>query len=119
MILAHTVPIHICRVLVSINQDMKALLPKELLEPEFLHWSLQSQHSNLLNLVSTAGHGTKRLDSERLREVPILQPPLSLQKEFSKRVKEIRKLEADQAASHSRLDALFQSLLYRAFQGDL
>jgi len=58
MILAHTVPIRICRVPVGINQDMKALLPKQPLDPEFLRWSLQSQHAHLLNQVSTAGHGT-------------------------------------------------------------
>ncbi|MGA2587423.1 MAG: restriction endonuclease subunit S [Candidatus Aminicenantales bacterium] len=46
-------------------------------------------------------------------------PPLPLQKEFAQRVTEIRGIEAEQAASRSRLDALFQSMLYRAFNGDL
>ena len=119
MILAHTVPIRICRVSVSINQDMKALLPKMPLEPEFLRWSLQAQHGNLLNLISTAGHGTKRLETRLLSGLPILQPPLLLQSKFSDRVAEIRRLEADQAASRIHLEALFQSLLHHAFNGGL
>lgn len=50
-------------------------------------------------------------------EVPI--PPVSLQNTFAARVAEIRELEAAQAASRKRLDDLFQSLLHRAFQGQL
>jgi type I restriction enzyme S subunit len=119
MILAHTVPIRLCRVSVAINQDMKALLPKQPIEPEFLRWSLQAQHPHLLNQVSTAGHGTKKLDSDRLREVTIPIPPLALQKEFAARVSEIRALQAEHAASRCRLDNLFQSMLHRAFNGEL
>lgn len=119
MILAHTVPIRLCRVPVAINQDMKALLPKQSIDPEFLRWSLQAQHSHLLSQVSTAGHGTKKLDSDRLRAVTVPVPPLSLQKEFAVRVSDIRAMQAEQAASRRRLDDLFHSMLHRAFQGEL
>jgi type I restriction enzyme S subunit len=119
MILAHTVPIRLCRVSVAINQDMKSLLPKQPIDPEFLRWSLQAKHPHLLNQVSTAGHGTKKLDSDRLREVTIPIPPLAPQNEFAARVFEIRALRADQSASRRRLDDLFQSMLHRAFQGEL
>ena len=50
-------------------------------------------------------------------EVPL--PTLSLQKEFAQRVIEIRTMEAAQAASRERLEALFQALLHRAFTGEL
>jgi type I restriction enzyme S subunit len=53
---------------------------------------------------------------EKIR-IPV--PPLSLQKEFAQRVAEIRELEAGQATSRTRLDALFQSMLHRAFNGEL
>ena len=119
MILAHTVPIRLCRVPVAINQDMKALLPKQPIEPEFLRWSLQAQHQHLLSQVSTAGHGTKKLDSDRLREMTIPVPPLALQNEFATRVSEIRAVQAEQSASRHRLENLFQSMLHRAFQGEL
>ncbi len=98
---------------------MKALLPKQSIDPEFLRWSLQSQYSHLLSQVSTAGHGTKKLDSDRLREVPIPVPSLPMQKEFAARVSEIRAMQAEQATSRRRLDDLFQSMLHGAFQGDL
>ena len=34
-------------------------------------------------------------------------------------VTEIRELEAEQTTSRTRLDALFQSMLHRAFNGEL
>jgi type I restriction enzyme S subunit len=119
MILAHTVPIRLCRVPVAINQNMKALLPKAPMEPEFLRWSLQAQHAHLLTQVSTAGRGTKKLDSDKLKAATIPLPPLPLQKEFASRVTEIRALESAQAVTRRRLDDLFQSMLYRAFNGEL
>ena len=42
-----------------------------------------------------------------------------LQQEFTQRVTEIRQMEAGQAASRKRLDELFQSMLHRAFEGEL
>ena len=44
---------------------------------------------------------------------------LSRQRDFAARVAEIRAMVAQQAASRQRLDDLFQSMLHRAFQGDL
>jgi type I restriction enzyme S subunit len=67
-----------------------------------------------------AGRAAQPLVSgNRIYPVPILVPPLSSQREFSNRVAEIRKLEADQAASRLRLEALFQSMLNCAFNGEL
>lgn len=54
-----------------------------------------------------------------LKALRIYLPPLPLQKEFAQRVTEIRELEARQATSRARLDALFQSMLHRAFNGEL
>jgi type I restriction enzyme S subunit len=51
--------------------------------------------------------------------MPILVPPLPLQNEFAQRVAEIREMEATEAASRQRLDAIFQSMLHRALNGEL
>jgi len=61
----------------------------------------------------------KNINLKILRDLRIPVPPLTLQKGFAQRVKEIRELEASQAASRARLDALFQSMLHRAFNGEL
>ena len=61
----------------------------------------------------------KNINLEILSELTIPVPPLPLQQEFARRVTEIRALEAAQAASRLRMEALFQSMLHRAFSGDL
>lgn len=72
------------------------------------------------NLNQYAGRAAQPLVSgNRIYPVPILVPPLGLQKEFAARVTEIRAVQAEQAASRQRLEDLFQSLLHRAFNGDL
>jgi type I restriction enzyme S subunit len=80
--------------------------------------SEKNLHSTVIaNSERTAGQTGVKLDL--LEEYPAFLPPLSLQKEFAKRVTEIRELEARQAASRTHLDALFQSMLHRAFNGEL
>ena len=46
-------------------------------------------------------------------------PVLPLQQEFAQRVTEIREMQARQADSRGRLDALFDSMLHQAFNGEL
>lgn len=60
-----------------------------------------------------------KLTRSNMDRIPVPVPPLPLQKEFAQRVTEIRELETSQATSRTRLDALFQSMLHRAFNGNL
>jgi len=59
------------------------------------------------------------INMTQLRALPVPIPPLLLQKEFAVRVAEIREMESAQSASRKRLDDLFQSMLHRAFEGEL
>jgi type I restriction enzyme S subunit len=119
MILAHTFPVSVLRVPATINQDLKALLPNVPLRPQFLANCLRAQSSSILERVSEAGHGTKRLDSERLRGINILLPSISSQDEFEDRVQVLKELQASSTKSHARLNSLFISLQHRAFRGEL
>lgn len=59
------------------------------------------------------------LNAQQIGATPIFLPPLSLQREFAVRVAEVRNLQAQQARSRQRLEDLFQTLLHRAFSGEL
>ena len=59
------------------------------------------------------------INMSQLRALPVPVAPLPVQKEFAERVREIRKLESAQARSRARLEALFASLLNKAFKGEL
>ncbi len=65
---------------------------------------------------STALPILKKSLFERI-QIPV--PPLPLQKDFAVRVTEIRAVQTEQSASRKRLDDLFQSMLHRAFEGEL
>jgi type I restriction enzyme S subunit len=71
-------------------------------------------------IIDASNSGTiTNISQPALLRLDIPVPPLSVQKKFAARVTKIRELEAEQAASRRRLDDLFQSLLHRAFNGEL
>jgi type I restriction enzyme S subunit len=60
---------------VAFNQDLKALVPARNVDGLFLSFLLVAEKHKIRQLVSTAGHGTGRLDTLSIREYPINLPP--------------------------------------------
>lgn len=92
---------------------------REKIEPVWLESMLNSRFCYRQSQELTHGIANRDLGLNRMTKINMYQPPLALQQKFVQRVTEIRNLEAEQTASHVRLDALFQSTMHRAFQGDL
>jgi type I restriction enzyme S subunit len=88
-------------------------------DSEFLCAWLNDNAVKASMLGQMAGAAIRRLTLVKLKNAPILLPPLLLQEDFAKRVTEIRELENKQAASREDLDALFRSMLHRAFRVEL
>lgn len=87
MILARTIPVAVLGVDATLNQDMKALVPKAgVLEPRYLRDWLKSNEDMLVQLVETAGHGTKKLDTDSLMNVRVAVPSVEVQREVCTRV---------------------------------
>ncbi|OZE80086.1 hypothetical protein CH304_18475 [Rhodococcus sp. 15-649-1-2] len=59
---------------VSFNQDVKALVPKAGILPEFLLYALQARSNLIRELVSSAGSGTGVLNTQLLQRLPIWVP---------------------------------------------
>lgn len=120
MILAHTVPISTNIRNVAINQDIKALrVCDSSLLPKFLLWNMKVQHSHILAKVSTAAHGTKRLDMPDLMSIPIIIPPLESQQRFVHALERIDSLIKNVEQGKNRSREIFNSLMQRAFKGEL
>lgn len=123
MILAHTFPSAVLRAPAAINQDMKALVPKDELMPEFLcawFWAFNSQ---MLDLVAKSTHDTRKLETDKLLGTNIAVPPLPEQRRI---VSELNALQAEagvlkhlQTETAAELDALLPTVLDRAFKGEL
>ena len=91
------------------------------INPVFL-WGLltvPSKRKQVQTLAGGSAGSMPNISKRRLMTLPIEVPPLPLQKEFAQRVAEIREMEAAQAASRQRIESLFQSMLHRAFNGEL
>jgi type I restriction enzyme S subunit len=120
MILIHTLPVAISRVPLAINQDMKALIPTKELCAEFLGYMIRGASPLLLEQVEVAGHGTRRLQTEKWISLPIPnvgKAQKSLVAEFEK----VRR-HAEELVSEWREDptiTLRESVLREAFAGNL
>lgn len=69
---------------------------------------------------NTAGSAMQNVTSvKELKKLQIPLPPLPLQRKFAAHVKEIEAEKARQAESKTKLDELFNSLMSRAFTGEL
>jgi len=104
----------------NVSQHVCLVRPKpDLLNSVFLSVfiSLPTMQRQILQV--QAGASRQALNHQQVRALEIPLPPLYLQTLFANRVSVVRTLEADQAASRLRLEALFQSLLHRAFNGEL
>ena len=64
---------------VSFNQDVKALIPRPGLLPEYLTYAIHGQRTRILELVSSAGSGTGVLDTSLLKRLPIWLPAVDEQ----------------------------------------
>lgn len=115
MILAHTVPISILDVDAAINQDLKALIPKRDLDTSFLAAMLRAQHATILSQVSTAAHGTKKLDSRVLENLRIPFPPVAEQRRIAAILDHADALRAKRRQVLAHLDTLTQSIFHEMF----
>lgn len=115
MILVHTVPVAITQVPVTINQDMKALRPASCISAPYLQWVLKVNHAKLLGAVSTAAHGTKKLDTDALMAMPVPVPPPQLQQQFGARRLAVRSIVSQQYEASARAKSSFNALLALAF----
>ena len=88
--------------------------------PELLNVSFLESVLRVRGVQDTiTGTAQPQITRQSLARVSFPVPALPLQQEFAQRVAEIRAMETAQAASRQRLESLFQSLLHRAFNGEL
>lgn len=115
MILAHSFPVALTTKKVTINQDMKALVLALPEMDEYLLRACWAARKRLLGRVERSSHGTCRLDSGVLEDLPIPLPPLAEQKRIVAKVDQLMalcdELEAKQAKKREVGDRLTKAAL--------
>ncbi len=88
-ILRHTLPVAVTTIPVTVNQDLKALTPKQGILPEYVAWALRAFGRDILNTCSKQGTTVNSIDTPALLRYEIPVAPLDQQKRI---VEEIEKL---------------------------
>jgi type I restriction enzyme S subunit len=106
----------------TINQNIAAIdLSHGYLIPAYLWRWFQYQYE--ITRERGSGSGPQALNCQRVRELPLFLPPLTEQQEIIRRVESLFKtadaLEARYRTAKAHVDKLTQSILARAFRGEL
>lgn len=83
MILAKALPVALTNLPVTFNQDLKALICKEGIDTTFLYYWLKGNEHQILGIVDEAGHGTKRIQTDRLMNLNVTVPELPTQRRIA------------------------------------
>ncbi len=106
----------------TINQNIAAIIPQfDIINSEYLwYWF---QHRYELNREEGNGSGPQALNCQRVRELQVNLPPIEEQQEIVRRVTTLfafsDQVEARYKQAKTHVDRLTQSILAKAFRGEL
>ena len=123
-ILAHSFPVAITKVEVTINQDIKAFIPNiKKITPMFACILMRSLSSRILNECSKDGTTVSSVETSLLENLEFQLPPIEEQTEIVARVEQLftyaDQIEQRVKDAQSRVNHLTQAILAKAFRGDL
>jgi type I restriction enzyme, S subunit len=87
MILARKFPVAVSAAHLTINQDLRALVPRDEIDPNYLLYTLQLASSEVVQATGEATHGTRRLESDRIKSWPVRIAPLVEQRRIVSAIK--------------------------------
>lgn len=96
----------------AFNQDVKAVVPKSHVHPEYLAYWLAASGARLHGLVDAAGHGTGRIAGPSLHALPVRLPPLEEQRLIARSLGAVdRKIELNR-----RMNGTLESIARAVFK---
>src|SRR6266536_1690757 len=104
---------------VAFGQDCKALIDNQGIDPYFLFYSIRRRTVEVLKMVDEAGHGTGRLQSDRLARLIIPVPDSEEQEEITARLRPLSELSATRQRESGVLVELRDTLLPKLISGEL
>jgi type I restriction enzyme S subunit len=117
-ILARRFPIAINAVPAAINQDMKALIPRERILTRYLAYALRGKDSEILRRVKR-GTTVHSLSADSIASLQIPLPSVAVQQRIAARLDRVQRALDLGQDNLLNLNALMQSALHRAFRGRL
>ena len=112
-ILKHTLPVAINGLPVTINQDMKAFVPNEMVKTAFLMYYFKAIENDVLSGVR--GVTADNIDFKAFQKRTIIVPPIELQEQFATFVEQVDKSKLAVQKSLDELETLKKSLMQQYF----
>ncbi|HTN08084.1 restriction endonuclease subunit S [Agriterribacter sp.] len=121
-ILRRTLPVAITASDVTVNQDIQAFTPKNIL-PDYVYWYVQAKNEDIRRECSKDGTTVESIESSLLKNYPIpvcsLNEQTQIVQQIESRLSISDKMEESITQSLQQAEALRQSILKRAFEGRL
>jgi type I restriction enzyme S subunit len=122
-ILAHSLPVALTGRNVTLNQDLKALIPGQQVDGEYVFRALQAFTNEILATCRKSGTTVASIETEKLLAFRVPVPPFEVQRRI---VAKLDALLAQSRAAREQLEVVpalvekyRQSVLAAAFRGDL
>lgn len=119
MILAKDLPVALAMRPMAFNQDMKAILPAEAIDGEYLLYCLCQHKARMMPEIGTSAHGTKRISTSAISEFTLPLPPLAEQKQISAALATVDEVIQAEEQRQSALQQVFLSSLQALMTGTL
>jgi type I restriction enzyme, S subunit len=122
-ILAHSFPVATTKVEVTVNQDLKAITPVEVVDHDYLAWLLRAFERQILTTCSKHGTTVHSIEIPALKDLLVPIPPPAEQRRIVTKIEELFS-ELDKGVEslttvRQQLKAYRQSVLKYAFEGKL
>src|SRR5690606_1424810 len=114
-ILKRKLPVAINSEEVTVNQDMKAFIFNKEVNLYFMLHYFYAVESSILSKVRAVT--ADNIEFSEIKKLNTIIPPIHLQEEFAKKIEIINQLKAQN--NEQKSEELFQSLLQKAFKGEL
>lgn len=122
-ILRRTLPVAMNIVETTVNQDLKAVILKDFINPVFFLYSLIAREADIRNQCIKSGTTVESIEFSLLKEYTIGVPPLQEQEEIVRRVDSLFRqadaIEEQYKSLKDKIDTLPQAILHKAFKGEL
>jgi type I restriction enzyme S subunit len=103
----------------NLTQGTAKIAPGARVEQEYLLHFLRSNATQHWIGRQIKGATFREITLGRLRQLPVVVPPIELQRCFSSRMSSLRNIKTSALNSAVEVDSLFASLQHRAFRGEL
>ncbi|MDY0040794.1 MAG: restriction endonuclease subunit S [Desulforhabdus sp.] len=103
----------------NLTQGTARITPGSSTNREFLLWALKTRGIQNWIEKQVKGATFREITLAKLRELPVIVPPLESQEKFQSIVFQTQKLDAEINKAYNSCNEFFNSLTQRAFRGDL